>query len=63
MSEEHWVIPNSWEWTSLETIAEINHKLPYEIEDEVDVSFIPMKRVGEETGRIDLSEIQASNRS
>lgn len=56
MSEEHWNIPNSWEWTSLETIAEINPKLPFEIEDEVDVSFIPMKRVEKETGQVDLSE-------
>lgn len=56
MSEEHWSIPSSWEWTPLESIAEISPKLPYEIDDEVDVSFIPMKRVEEETGRINLSE-------
>jgi len=46
----------NWEWVTLETIADINPKLPYELEDEVDVSFIPMKRVEEETGRVDLSE-------
>jgi len=56
MSEGHWEIPASWEWVPLETIAEINPKLPFDLEDEVDVSFLPMSNVEEETGKIDLSE-------
>jgi len=54
--EAHWIIPDSWKWPPFKTIADINPKLPYDLDDEVDVTFIPMKAVEKETGKIDFTE-------
>lgn len=52
-------IPFSWQYTDLENIADINPKFDkIKNSDELEVSFIPMKRVSELTGIIDLSEIR-----
>jgi type I restriction enzyme S subunit len=57
MSEEPWEIPDTWEWVELSKIAEINPQLPLnDIPDELEVSFIPMANVEEETGNFNLSE-------
>lgn len=58
MFNKPWAVPKTWEWTSFESIAEINPKLPYELGDDIDVSFIPMSSVEEETGYVDLSQIK-----
>lgn len=48
-------LPEGWRCTKLAEVAEINPKLPKNIPDNVEVSFLPMKVVQEETGVIDLS--------
>ena len=54
--KQYWDIPSIWKWKHLEKIAEINPKLPIdELTDDFEVSFIPMRNVEEETGKIDLS--------
>ena len=58
MSTDH-VIPSSWKHTQLEIFADINPKLnKIKYSDELEVSFIPMKKVSELTGVVDLSEIR-----
>jgi type I restriction enzyme, S subunit len=47
----------SWEYVSLSKIAEINPSFDRAIyPDDTEVSFIPMKRVSELTGMVDLTE-------
>jgi type I restriction enzyme S subunit len=51
------IIPSNWQYTDLENIADINPKFDKsKYSDELEVSFIPMKRVSELTGIVDLSE-------
>jgi type I restriction enzyme S subunit len=50
-------IPESWAWKQLDEVAEINPTLDRDqIEEDISVSFVPMKRVEELSGHIDLSE-------
>ena len=48
-------LPEGWVCAKLDEVAEINPKSPKNIPDNVEVSFLPMKLVQEETGVIDLS--------
>jgi type I restriction enzyme S subunit len=48
-------LPKGWVRTSLGEIAEINPKLPCVLQDNAEVSFLPMKAVEELTGRFDAS--------
>ncbi len=52
-------LPEGWCSAFLEQIAEINPKLPNNgLNDDTEVSFLPMKVVEEQTGRYDLSIIK-----
>lgn len=51
-------LPENWTKTTLQEIASINPPLPNELLDTTEVNFLPMKRVEENTGKIDLSEIK-----
>src|SRR3989304_6125281 len=52
-------LPKGWIWTILEEIANINPKFKGDsLDDDMDVSFLPMKAVEERTGKIDLSRIK-----
>jgi type I restriction enzyme S subunit len=55
MSEYRSKLPDGWSICKLEEIAEINPKFNQHIANEVDVTFIPMRMVEEESGKIDLS--------
>ena len=55
-NDNYWNLPSSWKWLPFKAIAEINPKLPYDLDYEIDVSFIPMSKVEKETGYIDLTE-------
>ena len=49
------LLPEGWMWTELREITEINPKLNFNgIRDNTEVTFLPMKSVGELTGHIDL---------
>ncbi len=49
-------LPEGWIFGRLENIAEINPKLPYnDYSDNMEVSFLPMRVVEEQTGIFDLS--------
>lgn len=51
--------PDGWQCVELKDIAELNPKLPFDtIPDDLDVSFLPMKLVEEETNKIHLSEFR-----
>lgn len=57
--EQPYKIPENWVWTRLGDIVDINPKkkiLNYD--DEENISFIPMKSVSEETGRIEQIEYE-----
>jgi type I restriction enzyme S subunit len=53
--QKHWNIPEGWIWIRLKDIARINPKHENKFSDNLVVSFLPMKNVEEETGRINLS--------
>ena len=55
MNESKSALPTGWTVCRLEEIAELNPKYNQQIKNETEVSFIPMKVVEEESGRIDLS--------
>jgi len=49
-------LPKGWVWTILSEIAQINPPLPHnELSDDLEVSFLPMKAVEEETGKYDVA--------
>ncbi|MEW5802058.1 MAG: restriction endonuclease subunit S [bacterium] len=51
------LLPKGWLWVRHDEIAEINPKLPEDgYSPNLMVSFIPMRSVEEETGKLDLSE-------
>lgn len=57
MLDRKWTLPDNWQWAALKEIAEINPKLPISnIDDELPVSFIPMKAVAEVSGQYSLLE-------
>ncbi len=50
-------VPKGWELVSLKEISAINPRLPYEtIEDDLEISFLPMKNVEEVSNIIHLEE-------
>lgn len=55
-SSEFGNLPDGWAETRLPEIALINPKLTAVLDDELDVSFLPMKAVEAISGRADLSE-------
>lgn len=55
--EGHSALPDGWAWERLGQLAKINPRLSEkDIPDDRRVSFVPMKRVEELTGKVDLSE-------
>lgn len=52
-------LPEGWKWVKLGEVSKINPKLPFDnININTEVSFLPMKRVEEVNGSIDLSELK-----
>lgn len=52
-------LPKGWKFMQHSEIADINPKLPFEkIEDDTEVSFLPMKLVEEEKNKIHLTEFR-----
>lgn len=50
-------LPNGWMWTKLEEVSELNPRIDRQsIDDDLEVTFLPMKHVEELSGKIDLSE-------
>ena len=50
-------LPNGWEWTTLEEVSKLNPRIDKQsIDDDLEVTFLPMKNVEELSGKIDLSE-------
>ncbi len=50
-------LPNGWTWTTLEEVSELNPRIDKQsIDDDLEVTFLPMKNVEELSGKIDLSE-------
>lgn len=51
------VLPDGWVWTTLEEVSELNPRIDRQsIDDDLEVTFLPMKNVEELSGKIDLSE-------
>jgi type I restriction enzyme S subunit len=49
-------LPSGWVWAKVEDIAEVNPGLPQSnLPHDLEVSFIPMRVVGESTGQVDLT--------
>ena len=50
-------LPDGWVWTTLEEVSELNPRIDkHGIDDNLEVTFLPMKNVEELSGKIDLSE-------
>ena len=50
-------LPDGWVWTTLEEVSELNPRIDRQsIDDDLEVTFLPMKSVEELSGKIDLSE-------
>ena len=50
-------LPDGWVWTTLGEVSELNPRINKQsINDDLEVTFLPMKRVEELSGKIDLSE-------
>ena len=50
-------LPTGWIWTTLEGVTELNPRIDKQsIDDDLEVTFLPMKNVEELSGKIDLSE-------
>ena len=50
-------LPDGWVWTNLEDVSELNPRIDKQsIDDDLEITFLPMKCVEELTGKIDLSE-------
>ena len=50
-------LPKRWTWATLEEVSELNPRIDKQsIDDDLEVTFLPMKRVEELSGKIDLSE-------
>ena len=50
-------LPDGWTWTTLEDVSELNPRIDKKsIDDDLEVTFLPMKNVEELSGKIDLSE-------
>ena len=50
-------LPDGWVWTKLEDVGELNPRIDKQsIDDDLEITFLPMRCVEELTGKIDLSE-------
>ena len=50
-------LPDGWMWTTLEEVSELNPRIDKQsIDDDLEITFLPMKNVEELSGKIDLSE-------
>ena len=50
-------LPDGWVWATLEDMSELNPRIDKQnIDDDLEVTFLPMKNVEELSGKIDLSE-------
>ena len=50
-------LPDGWWWTTLEEVSELNPRIDRQsIDEDLEVTFLPMKNVEELSGKIDLSE-------
>ncbi len=50
-------LPNGWVWTTLEDVSKLNPRIDKQsIDDNLEITFLPMKNVEELSGKIDLSE-------
>ncbi len=50
-------LPDGWAWTTLEKVRKLNPRIDRQsIDDDLEVTFLPMKNVEELSGKIDLSE-------
>ena len=50
-------LPDGWVWTTLEEVSELNPRIDKQsIDNDLEVTFLPMKNVEELSGKIDLSE-------
>ena len=50
-------LPGGWDWTTLEAVSDLNPRIDKQsIDDDLEVTFLPMKNVEELSGKIDLSE-------
>ena len=50
-------LPKGWEWTTLEEVSKLNPRIDKQsIDDDLEVTFLPMKNVEALSGKIDLSE-------
>ena len=50
-------LPDGWVWTTLEEVSELNLRIDKQsIDNDLEVTFLPMKNVEELSGKIDLSE-------
>jgi type I restriction enzyme S subunit len=59
ITEKPFDIPDHWEWLQLQEFTEINPTFSRgDLADDDEVSFVPMKRVKELSGQIDLSETE-----
>lgn len=57
--EEPYKLPNNWVWTRLGDITEINPKKKIlDFNDDEEISFVPMKAVSDETGKIEEMEYE-----
>ena len=53
------ILPNGWAIVTVKEVTEINPKLPFDLIDEnIEVSFLPMKLVEEESNKIHLTEFR-----
>ena len=57
--EEPYELPSNWVWTRLGDITEINPKKKIlDFNDDEEISFVPMKAVSDETGKIEKIEFE-----
>ena len=50
-------LPDGWVWATLKEVSELNPRIDKQsIDDDLEVTFLPMKNVEELSGKIDLSE-------
>lgn len=55
-----WALPEGWRWERLADVAPINQRRSLgHLNDDDEVSFVPMNAVGAETGSIDVSTVRA----
>lgn len=55
--EEPWLLPQGWRWERIEAVAPVNtRRLPNDLAEDAEISFVPMSAVEALTGKVDVSE-------